>query len=133
MDRRTIFANATKVFRRTVSCSSDGDEVNVDSRRDGLCLVYTSVQASHGARDVTRLRCLLDFESGQMWVDDLRVASRLRSKGIGRQLVAAAETIAGDLGLRTLNAFPLIAARRFWTKMGYTSHPKTARVVKKDL
>ena len=78
-----------------VGCFDDGDEVSIDIVHRGLCVVYTSTQASSCARDVTRLRCLLDFESGQMWVGDLRVASRLRSKGIGRQLVAAAETLAG--------------------------------------
>jgi len=133
MDTNTIRVIATKVLRRMVGCFDDVDEIAVDVDHNGVCVVYTSTRNTLAANDLTQMKCRADIRSGQMWVADLRVASPLRSNGIGRQLVAAAETLAAHLGLRTLNAFPLVSARRFWIKMGYTSHPNMARVVKKDL
>ena len=133
MDTDTIRIIATKVLRRMVCCFDDADEISVDIDRKGVCVVYTSTPNARAANDVTQMKCRADFQSGQMWVDDLRVATHLRSNGFGRQFVAAAETLAANLGLRTLNAFPLVSARRFWTRMGYTPHPKKARIVKKDL
>ena len=133
MDRDSIRAIAMTVLRRMVGCFDEGDEVSVDMWGHGVRVVYTSSRASRNSDDVTQLKCRADFQKGQMWVDDLRVASRLRANGLGRQLVAAAEKLAADLGLRALSAFPLVSATRFWTKMGYTSHPTTARVVKKDI
>jgi len=133
LDIGTIPAIARSVLRERVCCFDKGDTVKAETGRHGVRVAYTSTRASHDARDVTRLECRVDFQSSQMWVDDLRVASSLRSNGIGRQLVAAAERIALTLGFQTVNVFPLVSAVCFWKKMGYTSHPKTARVVTKDL
>ena len=133
MDIGTIPVVARSVLRETVCCFDEGNTVTVETGRHGVRVAYTSTRASRDAGDVTRLECRVDFQSSQMWVDDLRVASSLRSNGIGRQLVAAAERIASTLGLQTVNVFPLVSAGHFWRKMGYTSHPKTARVVTKDL
>jgi len=129
----TVPAVAKSVLRETVWSFHNGDAVLVEPGRRGVRVTYTSTRASRDVRDVTRLQCRVDFPSCQMWVDDLRVASPLRSNGIGRQLAAAAERIAFALGVQTVNAFPLVSARQFWNKMGYTSHPRIARVVTKDL
>ena len=133
IETRTIPAIAASVLHRTVCCFEMGDTVLVETGRHGVRVAYTSSRASREAGDVTRLECRVDLQTSQMWVDDLRVVSSLRSNGIGRQLAAAAERIALALGFQTVNVFPLVSAVCFWKKMGYTSHPKTARVVTKNL
>jgi GNAT superfamily N-acetyltransferase len=133
MDFETIRVIATSVLRETVCCFDDRDLVIVEAGRLGVRVAYTSTRASHDDGEVTRLECRVDVQGSQMWVDDLWVASSLRSGGIGRQLAAAAERFAMSLDLKTVNVFPLAAAGQFWKKVGYTSHPKAARVLTKDL
>lgn len=133
MNTGTIPVVAKSVLSETFGYFDQGDAVTVESVRPAVRVAYSSARASRGADDVTRLECRVDLQGRQLWVDDLRVASSLRSNGIGRQLVAAAEGIALALRLQTVNVFPLMSAGGFWKKMGYTSHPKTARVVTKDL
>lgn len=128
-----IHAIARPIFSKMVPCFEETDIVAVDDSYRGISITYASPRASRDARDVTRLKCQVDFSARQMWIDDLRVARRLRSNGLGRQLVLTAEALALAFELRTLNVFPLVRARRFWKKMGYTSHPTRARVVKKSL
>ncbi len=129
----TIPGIARSVLQDTVSCYDKGDKVIVEAGRRGVRVAYHSVRLSRSARDVTRLEIHLDFRRRQMWVDDLRIAPALQSNGIGRQLVAAVERIALACGLRTVRVFPLMSARHFWSKMGYTSDLRTARVVTKEL
>jgi GNAT superfamily N-acetyltransferase len=133
MDTGTIPAVVTSVLREKVCCFDKDDTITVKPDREGVRVTYTGTGASCNAGDATRLECRLEFRSGQMWVVDLRVAACLRYHGIGRQLATAAEGIAMALGFQTLNVFPLVPAGHFWKKMGYTSHPRTARVVTKDL
>ena len=132
-DLNKIPVVARSVFRETVCCFDESDSVSVEPALPAVRVAYASAQASHGADDVARLKCQVDFQNSQMWIDDLRVASTWRFHGIGRQLAAAAERIAWALGLQTVNVFPLMSAGCFWRKMGYTSHPRTARVVTKNL
>lgn len=132
-DPDTVPVEVTSILREAVCCFDESDMVLVQTGRHGVRVAYISTRASREAGDVTRLGCRADSESSQMWVDDLRVADSLRSKGIGRQLVAAAERIALALGRQTVSVFPLVSAGDFWKKMGYTSHPKIARVATKDL
>ena len=133
MDTSTTAAVATSVLGETVRCFDEHDALLIETGRYGVRIAYTSGLVPPGDGDITHLECCIDFQDRQMWVGDLRVASSLRSKGIGRQLVKAAERIALVLGLRTVKVFPLASAERFWNKMGYRSYPKTARVVTKDL
>ena len=123
----------TSILRDRVCCFDERDIITSESQLYGLCVAYTSRCGSCDDADVTRLECRVDFQNSHMWVDDLRVADSLQSKGIGRQLAEAAERIALAVGLQTVNVFPLASAGDFWRKMGYTSHLKTARVVTKDL
>ena len=127
---RTI---ARPIFCKMVPCFEETDIVAVNEGHRGVSISYSSPRAWHDSRDVTRLECQIDFSARQMWIDDLRVAERLQSNGIGRKLVVSAETLALAFELRTLNIFPLARARHFWKKMGYTPHPTRARVVKKSL
>jgi GNAT superfamily N-acetyltransferase len=133
MDTGSIPVVATSILREAVCCFDKGDTVIAETGRHGVRVNYTSTRASRDARDVTRLECQVDFQSSQMWVGDLRLARSLQSNGIGRQLAAAAERIALALGLQTVNVFPLTSCGHFWKRMGYTSRPRTARVVTKDL
>jgi len=133
LDTGTIPAVAASVLCETVCCFEMGDTVLVETGRHGVRVAYTSSRDSRDASDVTRLECRVDLQTSEMWIDDLRVVDSLRSNGIGRQLVAAAERIASALALQTVNVFPLMSAERFWRKMGYASHPRTARVVTKDV
>jgi len=133
MDTSMIPAVATSVLRETLRGFDDGDRVSIDTLRHGVRVAYISTLASRDDGDVTHLKCQLDFETGQMWVDDVRVARSLRCNGIGRQLVAAAEGIASVFGLQSVNVFPLLSAEHFWKKMGYATHPRKARVVRKEI
>jgi GNAT superfamily N-acetyltransferase len=132
-DAGTIRVLVKSVLSETVFCFDEGDTVIVEPVRPAARVAYSAARASQGADDVTCLECRVDFQSSQMWVDNLRVARSLRSSGIGRQLVSAAEGIALGLGLQRVNVLPLMSAGQFWKQMGYTAHPKTARVVTKDL
>lgn len=133
MDTGSIPVVAKSILGEMVRCFDAGDTVIVEPMRRTVRVAYSSARASGGGDDITRLECRVDFQSSQMWIDDLRVARSLRCNGIGRQLVAAAEGIASALGLQTVNVFPLASAEHFWRKMGYAAHPRTARVVTKDL
>lgn len=128
-----IHAIARPIFCKMAPCFQETDIVAVNEGHRGVSISYSSPRTWHDSRDVTRLKCQIDFSARQMWIDDLQVARRLRSKGIGRKLVFTAEALALAFEVRTLNVFPLVRARRFWKKMGYTSHPTRARVVKKSL
>jgi len=131
-DAGTIRAVVRSVLEETVCRGDAGDAVVVEPARPGLRVAYAPKSDPHDAAEVTRLECRVDLRGREMWIDDVRVAPSLRSKGIGRRLVAAAERIARALGLRTVCVFPLASAKRFWAKMGYAPHPKMARVVTKD-
>jgi GNAT superfamily N-acetyltransferase len=68
-----------------------------------------------------------------MWIRHLQVASDYRFRGLGRQLVRAAEHLAEKVGMRTINLMPLSTSRPFWEKMGYVPHAGMTRVLTKEL
>ncbi len=75
----------------------------------------------------------LRLDIREMWIASLHVAVALRSVGLGRQLVQAAEAIARAAGVTVVNVLPLYSSDPFWVKMGYRPHPCTVRVLCKQV
>lgn len=133
MEEKKLFAVARSILQKKLGALDAGDVVRIEPRPTATRIAYVSTRDSQSSRDVTCLECRVESYEGQMWIDRIHVASPLRHHGLGTQLVSVAEDIASSLGLRTVNAFPLERAKSFWEKIGYSPHPRKARVVTKDL
>ena len=79
------------------------------------------------------MECRIHFDTNHLWIGSLQVSTSFRSRGLGRQLVDAAEEIACEMGVRTVSVLPLLSAQGFWSRMGYRAHPGMARVLSKEL
>ena len=130
---RSIGDIARSVLRRTVSCFSDDDTLVVKEAHPNIRVVYSPARASGGPSDPTMIRLCLRRDTAEMWIGSLHVAVPFRSKGLGRQLVQAAEEFARAAGVAIVNVLPLYSSHPFWAKMGYRSHPCTSRVLSKHV
>jgi GNAT superfamily N-acetyltransferase len=72
-------------------------------------------------------------ERDVIWIRDLRVAKAFRCRGLGRQLVRAAESLGRELGVSEMLLLPLSHAVDFWHRMGYRAAPDMSRVLAKRL
>lgn len=77
----------------------------------------------------TRISFNLRFDTNEMWIGFLHVALPLRSVGLGRQLVRAAEESGRTLGMNAVCVFPLRSAQSYWLQLGYRPHQYTAKVL----
>ena len=93
------------------------------ARRDG----YTLYGAFADGRlvGVMGMRELVDLVHGRhLYVDDLVVTAAVRSRGVGRRLLAHAEGVArerGGLGLRLCTGIDHAPGRRFYEREGWTA------------
>ena len=108
-----------------------GDVLLVEHEHRSIRIDYATFLDS--ASDPTRMTLRLHPLTEVMWIESLRIAVPLRSTGRGRRLVAAAEGVACHTGIGSINVYPLSAARAFWLRIGYQSHPRTSRVLSKSL
>jgi GNAT superfamily N-acetyltransferase len=120
-------------LRQSVTCYQEADRLDVDEFLRMVSLSYVSGKASNGGEDFTGVQLTFHPDKNVMWIRNLRVASMSRSNGLGRQLAHAAEHLARQIGVHTINLFPLTPARTFWQKLGYAQHPRVKRVLTKRL
>jgi len=120
-------------LRESVACYREADRLVVDELLPMVCLSYVSGQTSNGSGDVTGVQLTFHPDKNVMWIRNLHVASVSRFRGLGRQLVRAAERLADKVGICRINLMPLSPARPFWEKLGYAPHPEMARVLTKRL
>jgi len=109
------------------------DPLIVECGTGQVRVFYLSRRASPGSDATTFLKCRFNLESSQMWIGSIQVAASYRRQGLGRQLVQMAEEIAHAMEIGVVTVFPLTSSQHFWSKMGYTSKPRTARVLWKHL
>ena len=119
------------VFRQAVSSYGDDDTLVAEKRLRDASITYTSATASAAPWDQTGIALRLHLDTGEMWIDSIRVAVPFRRRGLGTQLVAAAEAIACAAHVTVIHVFPLLAARSFWTRNAYGHHACTSRVLSK--
>ena len=81
----------------------------------------------------TFIDCRFHFDSRQMWIGSLQVATCHRLRGVGRQLVRAAEVTANALGVQKVVILPRPSSVDFWLKLDYAPDPRSARVLWKNL
>ena len=118
-----------KVLCDGFSWFNDEDQLVVEQQIRQVRVFYACVQASRGCPDASFLECRLDFDSSEMWIGNLQVAQAYRLRGLGRELVQVAETIAAATQRREINVFPLPSSLDFWRKLGYTKKPRATRVL----
>jgi GNAT superfamily N-acetyltransferase len=94
---------------------------------------YVASGASTPHGEVTSLDLRCHFDCREMWIRQLHVATPFRSRGLGTDLVLAAESIASALGMRAVHVLPLSPARAFWNKLGYVPQGHAARVLVKPV
>ncbi len=121
------------VFRGMVLSYSDDDTLVAEKSLRCTSITYSSVGASSAHLDRTGIALRLHFDVGEMWIDSLSVAAPYRRKGLGTQLVVAAEAIACASRIDVIHVFPLLAAQSFWTRNSYLRHSCTSRVLSKQV
>lgn len=131
--KRDLADIVRSVLRRTVSCFGDDDTLMVERARRSVLITYSPVRASAPPDDLTSMKLRLRRDTHEMWIGSLHVAVPFRSRGLGRELVEAAEEIARATGALIVNALPLYASRPFWLKMGYRRLVCTSRVLSKHV
>lgn len=105
-------------LRQSVACYQEADRLDVDEFLRMVCLSYVSGSASNGREDFPGVQLTFHPDKNVMWIRNLRVASRSRSIGLGKQMAHAAEHLARKIGVHAINLFPLTPARTFWQKLG---------------
>lgn len=121
------------VLRKELPFFCRDDALTLEKTCHGFRITYSSTQASVSPSDATVLKLRLQRDVREMWIGDLRVGTRFRMAGFGRQLVTAAEGVARATGMAEVNVLPLSSSRDFWLKMGYAPHRHTARVLSKPV
>lgn len=77
--------------------------------------------------------CRFHFDSREVWIGSIQVATSHRRQGIGRQLVRVVEATADALGIEIIRIFPTPTAVGFWSKLGFRLAPRSARVMWKSI
>ena len=80
-------------------CYREADKLDVNELLRMVCLSYVSGQASSASDDFTGVQLTFHPEKNVMWIRNLHVASVSRFRGLGRQLVRAAERLAHKVGI----------------------------------
>ena len=120
------------VFQSGASPFVESDSLHVDSHRNHIRVTYTCHRLSPES-EKTRIDMRCHFQTLEMWIGTLRVATEFRSRGVGTQLVEAAEAVGRRLGMKTVSILPFQSARPFGRKLGYRPHHSTAHAMSKSL
>jgi GNAT superfamily N-acetyltransferase len=121
------------MLRKRFEAARVNDELDVQCATAAVQINYVAAGASTSSGEVTSLELWCHFDGLEMWIRQVRVAAPYRLRGLGTELVTAAESIASALGMRAVRVLPLPPARRFWSKLGYVPQGRTARVLVKHL
>jgi GNAT superfamily N-acetyltransferase len=124
---------ARAALRKHFAPARASDDLQVECETVAVQISYVASDLSMPRGEATTLELRCHFDSLDMWIRELHVAAPFRSRGLGTDLVMAAESIASALGMRAVQVLPLSPARRFWSKMGYVPQKRTARVLVKRL
>lgn len=123
---------ARTVLRKAFHFYHDEDTLVLEIAEQSVRIAYSASQVSESPTDLTGIRLSLWFDVQELWIGDLFVSVPFRSKGLGRQLVQAAEMIAHETGIEVVHVFPIHSSQSFWLKLGYVPHRYTARVLSKS-
>jgi N-acetylglutamate synthase-like GNAT family acetyltransferase len=94
--------------------------------------VFYVCTKTSGSHQLSFVDCRFHFDSRQMWIGSLQVAACYRLRGVGRQLVRAAEATANALGMEEVRILPRPSSIDFWLKLEYASDSRSARVLWKN-
>jgi GNAT superfamily N-acetyltransferase len=120
-------------FEECVVSSQASDPIAVDDERGHVRVRYRLTSACASPRRETFVQLRIHFGRSEIWIGKMHVAHPYRFKGIGRQIAAAVERVARDLGLATVSLYPLYGSDPFWRRIGYESLGPTARVLSKHV
>jgi N-acetylglutamate synthase-like GNAT family acetyltransferase len=119
------------MFECEFSWFDDCDPLIAESVSSEVRVFYVSTKASNSDHS-TFVDCRFHFDSRQMWIGSLQVAACHRLRGVGRQLVRAAEATANALGMEEVRILPRPSSIDFWLKLEYASDSRSARVLWKN-
>ena len=123
---------ARENFERECSWFDDGAPIIVEFAYPEVRVFYVHTRTSNSDQR-TFVDCRFHLVCGVMWIGSIQVAARHRLKGVGRQLVRAAEATANALGIEEVKVLPMLSSVDFWLKLGYAQDPHVARVRWKNL
>ena len=129
----SLEAAARLAFAEHVRLYDEQDQIIVRAERHELRLVYLSIRASRQSSSATFIRCGVDSELRQMWINSLQVSDALRRQGVGREMVEATEATARAVGISSVKVYPLVDAAAFWETLGYTADTSRSRVLHKEM
>jgi GNAT superfamily N-acetyltransferase len=128
-----LYKTVRTIFQKGFSCFHRDDLIVVRRDRGQIRIRYVATTISSDPGDITGVQLRLGFDANEMWIGSLTVGAPFRSLGLGKQLAQSVERLARELKLSFIHLFPLVAARSFWSKLGYRPHPRMARVLRKDV
>lgn len=119
-------------FQGAISYFAESDSFHVNSHHSHIRVTYICDHMS-GDSEKTQIDMRCHFDSMEMWIGTLRVATDFRSRGVGTQMAQAAEAVGRRLSMKTVSVLPFQSARPFWRKLGYQPHISTAYAMSKSL
>ena len=122
---------ARKIFECEFSWFDPCDPLLVEGVFPEVRVFYVCTKTS-SLDHRTFVDCRFHFDSRQMWIGSIQVAARHRLRGVGRQLVRAAEATANALGMEAVRILPRPSSVDFWLKLDYAPDPRSARVLWKN-
>ncbi len=132
MQVRSIERIARTHFEREFSGFDHREPLIVTGIFPEVRVFYVCTKTSN-SDDRTFVDCRFHFQSRQMWIRSIQVAARQRYRGVGLQLVRAAEATANAMGIEEIRLLPILSAVDFWLKVGYAPDPNVSRVLWKNL
>ncbi len=123
---------AANILRQFMPASMDAAAIAIDNAFDYIRVVYNfSVQPA--SSDSAHIQVTIHRQRNEAWIGDLFVNPDHRFSGMGTRLVQAAESLAQEMGVKTVNVWPLHQSGGFWHKMGYRPHRSTCRALSKTV
>jgi len=120
-----------KIFECEFSWFNYCDPLIVEGVFSKVRVFYVSTKTS-SLDHRTFVDCRFHFDSRQMWIGSIQVATCHRHQGVGRQLVKAAEATANVLGMEEVRILPRPSSVDFWLKLDYAPAPRMTRVLCKN-
>jgi predicted GNAT family N-acyltransferase len=115
-DRREV--DQALALREQVFCVEQGVELAAD--RDGLDDQAIQIVAVEDGRVIGTCRVLVDDEVGRL--GRMAVEARSRSRGVGKEILAAAERSARDAGARLMRLHAQRYVEDMYEAAGYTPY-----------
>ncbi len=138
---KSHFRDATRVsdvhdisrhaLTRTFPWFDETDPIIVECVLEEVRLFYIC-RGRANSEERTFIDCRFHFDSRQLWIGSIQVASCYRSNGVGAQLVRATEAAARLLEMREIRLQPRPSAIGFWERLQYVADPRAVRVMWKD-